>query len=372
MLGSGLGGRVVRTTDGGSHWTVQTSGTTSNLSALAFADALHGWLVGDDGTIRHTADGGKTWGKQTSGTTQDLKGVACVSVSQAWAVGSSGVMLRTTDAGKTWARRVCDKDVDLNQVVFTDALHGWASGSHLTAFKTIDGGKTWRTLVADGGGFLGISAVNSDSVWATGNDGSIVMTASGAAPLTPVTSALGVALTTSTGWSRGAHTVTLSVAPGIDPATPAGIYYTIDGGVAVTYTGSFVVSGGGNHIVQYWSADVEDRLERANTGYVNIDDLRPICEALKAVTVRRGQKATLPFVIDDDQPSCGYANVTILITRNGKVVKTLTKAKVPVNTTRSKSFTAWLPRGSYRWTVSAKDVVGNPQSKTASRSLYVK
>jgi len=42
---------ILATSDGGSHWTVQTSGTTPGLSGVSFVDANHGWAVGSGGTI---------------------------------------------------------------------------------------------------------------------------------------------------------------------------------------------------------------------------------------------------------------------------------------------------------------------------------
>lgn len=40
-------GTIVRTTDGGNSWTIQTSGTTQTLWAVSFTDALTGTAVGD-------------------------------------------------------------------------------------------------------------------------------------------------------------------------------------------------------------------------------------------------------------------------------------------------------------------------------------
>src|SRR3979411_897282 len=42
---------IVRTTDGGNSWTIQTSGTTQNLWAVSFAGVNNGTVVGEGGTI---------------------------------------------------------------------------------------------------------------------------------------------------------------------------------------------------------------------------------------------------------------------------------------------------------------------------------
>jgi hypothetical protein len=57
----GFEGTILRTTDGGLHWTMQTSGTTRDLYGVSFIDANTGIVVGTDGTILRTTTGGVTW-----------------------------------------------------------------------------------------------------------------------------------------------------------------------------------------------------------------------------------------------------------------------------------------------------------------------
>ena len=42
-------------------WSIQNSGTDSNLNAVDFVDSQRGWAVGGNGTILHTSDAGQTW-----------------------------------------------------------------------------------------------------------------------------------------------------------------------------------------------------------------------------------------------------------------------------------------------------------------------
>src|SRR5438309_799853 len=51
-------GTIVRTTDGGNSWTIQSSATTQTLWAVSFVDGNHGTAVGESGTIVATTDGG--------------------------------------------------------------------------------------------------------------------------------------------------------------------------------------------------------------------------------------------------------------------------------------------------------------------------
>ena len=56
----GAVGRILHTTDAGTTWTDQTSGSSANLHDISFAsDALTGITVGDGGTILWTTNGGE-------------------------------------------------------------------------------------------------------------------------------------------------------------------------------------------------------------------------------------------------------------------------------------------------------------------------
>lgn len=64
------GTRIFYTPDAGLTW--QTFHTRQNipLRAIHFADDLHGWAVGEFGTILATEDGGQTWQRQRAGGTR--------------------------------------------------------------------------------------------------------------------------------------------------------------------------------------------------------------------------------------------------------------------------------------------------------------
>ena len=83
---------------------MQTSGTIEGvwLSDVSFTDANNGAVVGDYGTILRTTDGGEIWTLQTSGTTNALNGVSFTDSNNGTAVGVSGTILRTTNGGETW------------------------------------------------------------------------------------------------------------------------------------------------------------------------------------------------------------------------------------------------------------------------------
>ena len=52
---------ILQTTNGGTVWERQTSGTQQDLLGVFFVDEKTGWCVGSGGEIIHTDNGGKTW-----------------------------------------------------------------------------------------------------------------------------------------------------------------------------------------------------------------------------------------------------------------------------------------------------------------------
>ncbi len=90
---------IVLSTDGGATWQSTYNCEGISVYDLAFADTLHGWIVGQSGTILRTSDGGGTWARQSSPEPTDyLEAVACVSPTRAWIAGDGGVY-KTTNGG---------------------------------------------------------------------------------------------------------------------------------------------------------------------------------------------------------------------------------------------------------------------------------
>jgi photosystem II stability/assembly factor-like uncharacterized protein len=207
---------LLATSDGGLHWTQQTTplvGAKAALNDVVFADALHGWAVGvlDDGggylgsLILATTNGGATWVRQlayypplTSNTGGGvLHAIACIDAKHLVAVGSDDnacEIFRTANGGKTWTRFVqpaawqvypfgMDYRLDLRDVVFADALHGWAVGDG-TVLRTTNGGVTWAEQpVGTDVGLNALSFVSPTHGWVAGDNGNVLTTTTaGATP----------------------------------------------------------------------------------------------------------------------------------------------------------------------------------------------
>ncbi len=112
----GLGSLVLRTVDGGKHWTVLLRDDNGfPLVGVSFVDALHGWAVASTGTlvgnIIATDDGGRTWHSQGTGY-GPLYSVHFTDRFHGIVQGMDGnspdqkpITLITSDGGKTWVIR---------------------------------------------------------------------------------------------------------------------------------------------------------------------------------------------------------------------------------------------------------------------------
>ena len=79
-VGAAVGdcGTIIRTSDAGTTWTVQSSKTDLDLFGLHFLDQAVGIVEGDSGIVLRTPDGGSTWIRHSTGTTKSVSAVCMV------------------------------------------------------------------------------------------------------------------------------------------------------------------------------------------------------------------------------------------------------------------------------------------------------
>lgn len=134
LVAVGERGIVLTSDDAARSWRQARVPVSVSLTALRFADAERGWLVGHGGTVLATADGGRTWTTKLDG-----RRLAQLELEAAKASGDAAT-LRSAE------RLVADgPDKPLLDLLVLDARRAVAVGAYGLALATDDGGATWTS-----------------------------------------------------------------------------------------------------------------------------------------------------------------------------------------------------------------------------------
>ncbi|HVW52018.1 MAG TPA: YCF48-related protein [Trinickia sp.] len=171
IVAVGEHGIVLLSDDGVSYRQAKHVPASSTLTAVYFADAEHGWAVGQWGVILATADGGETWTLQRSDTSidQPLFSVYFKDARHGWAVGLWSLMLETEDGGHTWTvaklppppgaskadRNLFHIFADRSGTLFIAAEQG-------LVLRSRDGGASWEYRQTGNKGSLWTGASSAD------------------------------------------------------------------------------------------------------------------------------------------------------------------------------------------------------------------
>lgn len=144
-------------------WTPAASGTTAELRGLSVVDARVAWASGTGGRVLRTTDGGTTWRVDSiaGASALDLRAIHAASADVAWALSAGPAeegqahIYHTTDGGAHWTRQwsTDTKGVFLDAIAYWDARHGIAMSDPLDGrffvLVTSDGGTTWTRVPPD-------------------------------------------------------------------------------------------------------------------------------------------------------------------------------------------------------------------------------
>lgn len=116
----------------------------SAIFGLHLFDTLNMIAVGDNGDIIRTADGGEHWSRPSfyNSSTYILRSLHFPTPRVGYAVGDN-VLLKTEDAGLSWFP-IVPPSPNLYKVFFLDADKGFITAGDGQIFVTTDGGHSWR------------------------------------------------------------------------------------------------------------------------------------------------------------------------------------------------------------------------------------
>ena len=142
---AGESGTIMKTTNGGASWEVQSYGRDS-LHTLFFIDENTGWAVGNHGTCVHTIDGGENWEAQNSNTTKNITTIFFIDTNTGWIAGEEGMLMHTTNGGENWTTQSLPSFSDVSAISFINAEDGWISTTTGVIIHTSNGGNTWTSI----------------------------------------------------------------------------------------------------------------------------------------------------------------------------------------------------------------------------------
>jgi photosystem II stability/assembly factor-like uncharacterized protein len=142
LVAVGPRGHILISDNGGQSWTQVPVPVSSDLVAVRFVNATHGWAVGHDGVVLHSTDGGTSWGRQLDG--KQAAALAEQFLERAVAAGDEQAKANQENV-KRFVAEGADKP--FLDVLFLDEQEGFVVGAFGTAFRTRDGGKTWEPLI---------------------------------------------------------------------------------------------------------------------------------------------------------------------------------------------------------------------------------
>jgi photosystem II stability/assembly factor-like uncharacterized protein len=150
-LTAGQGGVILRSTDGGLTWNIQSAGHLSSINSLFFLDDIHGWAAGSGGILK-TTDKGISW--SFLGSYPTIYDVCFTSLNMGFAVGRGKLLMTTIDGGLNWNIISFNPEgyTDYLSIHFIDNEIGWIStGGNWDAriLHTSDGGSAWHTIYSN-------------------------------------------------------------------------------------------------------------------------------------------------------------------------------------------------------------------------------
>ncbi len=153
---------VLTTVTAASTWQLQTSGTSERLRAVSAVSERVAWASGNKGTVIRTDDGGAHWTllPVPGAESLDFRDIEATSDRSAYVLsigsGDKSRIYKTIDAGTTWVLQFTNSDPKAfyDAIAFWDERNGIAVGDpvngRFTILRTSDGGKTW-TLTPEAG-----------------------------------------------------------------------------------------------------------------------------------------------------------------------------------------------------------------------------
>lgn len=168
MGGSGSS-KIIKTTNGGDNWSVQYFQTGTYFFSIWMVNQNTGICGGYDGKYLRTSDGGNSWNEYTV-TGVSIWNSFFINDRCGFISGNSGMIRKTTDGGLTYTLLNSGTSLRVASVFFTDSLHGYAVCDSETVLRTTNSGANWISQrLGTYIGYESVFFVNPNTGYAVGN-----------------------------------------------------------------------------------------------------------------------------------------------------------------------------------------------------------
>jgi photosystem II stability/assembly factor-like uncharacterized protein len=145
--GSGVGGTIVKTTNGGINWVSSVTTSATAYTSIWGTDAQTVYAVEANGKILKTTDGGTSWVESAVVMGQFMYDISFLNSTTGFVTGGGGNIYRTTNAGSSWdSVGSGQNNWSLFQVKIISASEIYAVGDPGFLYKSTNGGSSWQGI----------------------------------------------------------------------------------------------------------------------------------------------------------------------------------------------------------------------------------
>lgn len=177
----GNNGIIYRTINGGTTWQIVSTGISQPIRDMFFVNSQLGFAAGGTGStttyIFKTSNGGSSWGSIALPNSNRINGLHFVSQDTGYAVCDQGIIMKTTNSGVLWQNNQLSLNNALYDVYFINSQIGFACGEFGLMLKTTNAGQTWVKVNTNTSEHLyKMCFINTSSAYVVGSNGSIFYT----------------------------------------------------------------------------------------------------------------------------------------------------------------------------------------------------
>lgn len=154
---AGGGGKIFKTTDGGSNWTNVSTAVSNPYYSIYFQDVNTGFLGSSNGTLFRTTNGGANYNSVSFNINsgQSTYDIHFFDANNGIISGSTGTFYKTTNNGLNWTS-IGEPNSLLNAIQFVNASTGYTTGERRFQ-KTTNAGASWQSI-----GFIDLNTTSMD------------------------------------------------------------------------------------------------------------------------------------------------------------------------------------------------------------------